>query len=355
MGLSHVVQNSDPERCAASRNRRFSRSKSYIILILFKLSIVTFFVPMHRAIAQSSQCLTVDPSWKLDEPTVLMGICAGEYSYPGSALTDHSNPKRRVSANFVAGLITDASFEAVTLKHGLRLSNLIIEGRLDLASAHIDRSITIIGSELKDEADFSSAEIVGELNFIGTRFDKRLTLEGAYINGSIELGEKSKGDPDPTKPRGGLLISNIKGNGARVEGEMMIEGTDIPGGVDLESAHVSGTFSITRSRLPYINLTSSIFDNQLIIVDDEVERARSSQNGLDFYSGPSWDANATESIDMFLVRCKQSVFLDRSVFDRPIIISGAVIDFRFRVGGHSFVFIDWPRGAYWRWSLNGVQ
>ena len=279
-------------------------------------------------------------TWGLDEKIVLNALCAADYRIKTTTSSPSAIPKRRVSANFVSDLLVNENYKPVRTNHGLVLSDLIIEGPLDLSRATFSESVSIVDSSLLEPVNLASTVIKGDLSFLGSNLYGGLNLKGARVQGSVLIGEEPDSDPSPIKSRGGVFVYSIMAEGARVEGDVNIVGSDVTDSIDFSFSHTSGALSIVRSNVPYINMKSGTVETQLNIVDDDLRISQLAQNYGQNILGTRLQTNPTVSLDMYLLRCYQSVFLDRSVFDRPIVASSAIIGSDLQmVGTHLYSLI----------------
>lgn len=234
-------------------------------------------------------------------------------------------PKRVITASFLRDLILDETFDKATRTQGLILSDLIVEGSLRLSGARITRNITILSSEFLGEVDFSDATIIGNVSFARSDLVGGVYLGRTHIDGSLTLGEPSDGGTHPERNRGGSKVYCVAGSGARIDGEVTIEGVDVTDGIDFSMSHIIGQFSVVRTNAAYISLYSANFDNQLIIVDDDVSIDDNFSTGKE--SDVRRSVNRYENaLNLYSIRAKQSVYLNRSAFDRRISMESAIID-----------------------------
>jgi hypothetical protein len=286
--------------------------------------LLTLTVSRH-VLEQSLPCPPVDPTWSRAEQDSYQSYCNGYLT--GSI---NNAPKHHVSTKFLRTLLLDPRYKEIMSQNGLHLSRLIIDDPLILTGVQLQNGITISDSDFGSSIDLSYSRISGNLSFPNSNFLRGIRLQHSQIKGSVLLGEDPDIDPDPEKQRGGLILGSLDGEDIYVDGDFNIEGATIPGHVDVSNSHVTGEFSIVRSKLLLVNLGSSIFDGQLILVDDDFRLSQFEESSGDIrfsYSGlsPTSVLNR-EAISLFLVQCKQSLFLDRSISDRPIVADDAVID-----------------------------
>jgi hypothetical protein len=262
---------------------------------------------------EAAGCLGHNPQCTQTEKEIFQVVCGADSGETKPA------PRRRVTAKFLHDLILDNECEPVIGKRGLVLSNLVVEGPLLLSDAHLKNSIRISNSEFLSEIDLSGANISGSLSFLKSDLHGGLRIDGAHITGSLILGEEIELEPDATKPRGGSVLAYLKARAIRVDGDIGVVGEEVFDGILLDKSHIGGELNIVLTKAMYINLVSSTIENQVVIVDDDF---RPPSIKAPMVVEP--DMSIT-SINMYLMRAKQNVFLNRSITNRPIEASSAEI------------------------------
>lgn len=264
-------------------------------------------------------CPRTDRSWNSTEIAIYESACV-QGSISGRL--DLVGGNREVQASFIRNLLIAPRFREIREEGALTFSQLFIEGPLKLQDAQISSDILISNSSFLSSVDVSGASIDGNLSLLNTNVNGELDLEGLRLNGSLYLGDKPDITPDPTKPRGGTNIKSVDGEGAKILGNVAIEGANIPNGLEFSYASIAGYFEMARSITPRIDLVSGDFGKQFVLVDDDLRGPHHTPNSNVLNA----EFESFFSIDMYLAYFNQTVFLDRSVTNNPINAGDALIN-----------------------------
>jgi hypothetical protein len=259
----------------------------------------------------SGNAMTVTPAcqekqnYSAMENKIHLAVCRGESIVLGPAET--------IAATVLAREITDNADLDELKSRGFVMKGGIVLGKFELRGRHFEMPIFQISSVFDDLVDFSDSQFSGSVNLQGSAFRKGILATRVVVGGSLMAGDSDDAQYDGKREAGGSPIMFIGAAHARVGGDVVISGATLNEELDISNSQISGSVTIMYVAAGRIDLSASDFGNQLIFYNCAV-----GPNGVS--AGDSSDLN------LFSIRTKQSVFINRVSIKNDISLSEAEID-----------------------------
>jgi hypothetical protein len=214
-----------------------------------------------------------------------------------------------VTAEFLTREITDQDYLDKLKGRGFSMTGGTVLGKFDLRDRHFDVPSFRISSFFDDVVDLTQSQFGGSVSLRGSTLRKGLLASRVVVGGSLLLGDSDDAQFIAASEPKGSPIMFIKAPHARVSGDVIISGATINKEIDISNSQIAGSLTVMYVTAERIDFSASDLGNQLIFFDCSVN-ANNGKHDMNLYS----------------IRTKQSVLIDRVTAQNDIYLEGAEID-----------------------------
>jgi hypothetical protein len=170
-----------------------------------------------------------------------------EFDLDPDAGFDWSNPCRRIPAQFLADILTEARLRDRVPQHGVRLRGANIAGGIDLTDteinaevrievSRIESDVTLDDSHWKRPLSLQRSTVAGGFSAERIHTDSAILLDNALFDGGVDLGGARVND-DLQMSRS-FFDGPVNLTNAKVGGDLYVEGSYFGGEVTLTNARI---------------------------------------------------------------------------------------------------------------------
>lgn len=221
-----------------------------------------------------------------------------------------------ISADFLRSAVLAGFTSAKT--RGIHLFGGSVTGPLLLHDVAFNGPTLRISSQFDQLVDLDGSQFDGSVSFRGSSLLGGVSARRAVVKGSLQFGELDDDIYDGTRRPGGLPIQFLKAAHIRVDGDVVVAGATINDSIDLSLADIKGSLAVMYVIAKSVDISASAVANQLIFYSFSTDRrVVTSRTGV---------APADEGLNLFSIRSKQSVYINRSVIRGEVTLEDAEIE-----------------------------
>lgn len=259
----------------------------------------------------SSDACELKPNYTAIENKVHLAVCKGDNIILEATET--------IAGHVLVQEITDEAYLSKLKERGLSIIGGKVLGDFALRGHHFDLPKFQMSSVFEDLVDFSDSHFSGSLILQGSVFRKGLLASRLVIEGSALIGDSDDSDYDGAKKPTGTAIQFVRAPHLRVSGDLTIAGATVADEIDLSNSQIAGSLAIMHVTADRINFSAAEVGNQLIFYNCIIQ--------------PNKTSRAVENINLYSIRTKQSVYINRvnvddsrTVMHDDIYLDGAEIE-----------------------------
>lgn len=245
------------------------------------------------------------PDYNTTENKVHIALCEGRDIVLG--------PNEVISARVLIDEITDEAHLVKHKGHGFFMTGGEVSGQFDLRGRYFDVPIFKISSTFDDIVYLSDTHFGGSLDLQNSSFRRGLSASRMVVDGFVMLGNTDDSNYDGKLQPGGPYIEFIKAPHIRIAGDLVIAGATIDKDLNISNSQISGSATVSHVIAKNIDFSATEVGNQLIFFNCRVDQSGATQN-------------ENSNLNLYSIRTKQSVYLNRLTVRDDIVIQDAEIE-----------------------------